>query len=180
MRLHSAIRTIRWRRGIGLRMGIKMTAVFSTFKGCFRLAGLLLAAAIVAFSASSAVFASTVPQLDIDAINGGWVNWVPNSGCSNLTNGAGGPLLGAQYPQGVDANRLAQNIDDYIKSVHPNSPLVGLGVNIAQGGQKYNVNPALLVGVSQQESGLGLTGSGPPPKHNIWGDLNNHHQPVSF
>jgi hypothetical protein len=50
---------------------------------------------------------------------------------------------------------LAQAINGYIARNFPNSPLKGLGNKFVTYGRKYNVDPTLLVGIAQQESGLG-------------------------
>jgi hypothetical protein len=47
------------------------------------------------------------------------------------------------------------NIDNYIVNIRPNSPFVGMGNQFVAAGQKYNVNPALVVALAYKEEGLG-------------------------
>lgn len=68
----------------------------------------------------------------------------------------GGPLLDVQFPQVSDTAALATNIDNYVKSAQPNSPFIGQGATFVAAGQKYGVNPALMVAIAQKESSLGL------------------------
>ncbi|HEY4964264.1 MAG TPA: hypothetical protein VIH90_06220 [Candidatus Saccharimonadales bacterium] len=68
----------------------------------------------------------------------------------------GGPLIDVQFPQVADTAALATNIDNYVKSTQPSSPFVGMGAIFVEAGQKYGVNPALMVAIAQKESSLGL------------------------
>jgi hypothetical protein len=79
----------------------------------------------------------------------------------------GGPLLNVQFPQIADTAALATNIDNYIKSAQPSSPFVGTGSVFVMAGQKYGVNPALMVGIAQKESSLGT--NQPSGSYDAWG-----------
>ncbi len=96
-------------------------------------------------------------------------------GASDLCNGcvsiggpsAGGPLLDVQFPQVSDTAALASNINAYIKSYNAASPLAGLGNVFVAAGQKYGVNPALMIGIAQKESSMGT--NQPAGSHDAWG-----------
>lgn len=69
-----------------------------------------------------------------------------------------GPASSLSYPADADPNQVGNCLDEYIKSVVPSSPLIGHGIDFATSGQSYNVNPALMVAIGQQESSLGTAG----------------------
>ena len=62
------------------------------------------------------------------------------------------------YPTGIDPQVIASKINDYIKKKIPTSPLVNSGLDFAQAGQKWNVNPALMMAIAYQESKFGTAG----------------------
>lgn len=81
-----------------------------------------------------------------------------NQGGSNLT-----------YPSGQSPQTIGQCLDAYMQSVVPSSPLIGKGVTFATAGQSYNVNPALMVAIGQQESALGTAGIVNSHPYNYYG-----------
>ncbi len=80
-----------------------------------------------------------------------------NSGtCNQLTDYIGnGPAEGLAFPNVTSVPDLVTNIDNYIVKIRPNSPFVGMGNQFVAAGQKYNVNPALVVALAYKEEGLG-------------------------
>ena len=80
-----------------------------------------------------------------------------NSGtCNQLTDYIGnGPAEGLAFPDVTSVPDLVTNIDNYIVNIRPNSPFVGMGNQFVAAGQKYNVNPALVVALAYKEEGLG-------------------------
>lgn len=68
-----------------------------------------------------------------------------------------GPLFGLQFPQVSDINDLISRINTYIKTAVNGSPFNGLGSEFVSMGQKYNVNPAMIVGIAFKEEALGTT-----------------------
>ena len=88
-------------------------------------------------------------------------------GASVSGSSQGGPLLDVQFPQLSDVGAMATNIDNYIKSASPSSPLNGMGATFVAAGQKYGVNPALMVAIAVKESSLGI--EVPPGSHDAWG-----------
>ena len=84
---------------------------------------------------------------------------------SLLDGGVGGEL---SCPTELDA-QSAVCLDNYIKKAVPSSPLYGKGVTFVSAGQKYDVNPALMVAIGQQESLLGTRGAVNSHPHNYFG-----------
>jgi hypothetical protein len=62
---------------------------------------------------------------------------------------------------------LANNIQHYIQNTLPSSPLLALSSTFVSLGQTYNVNPALIVAMTQKETSLGTAGYGKSPKYNV-------------
>ena len=71
--------------------------------------------------------------------------------------GVGGGLL--TYPPGVSPESVAPCLDDWIKKTRSESPLNGKGLAFATAGQKYNINPALMIAITALETELGTTGT---------------------
>lgn len=69
-----------------------------------------------------------------------------------------GPSGGLRFPAIQDESQLAANIDLYIKTTQPSSPLNGYGSTFVSLGKKYNVSPAFMVSDAEAESSLGTTG----------------------
>lgn len=63
---------------------------------------------------------------------------------------------------------LAAAIDNWIRNHKPNSPLIGQGANFVAAGRAQGVDPTLLVGIANAESGLG-TYKPIQAKHNPFG-----------
>jgi len=82
--------------------------------------------------------------------------------------GVGG-IGNTTYPAGADPAKVGNCLDDYMQSVVPSSPLIGYGETFATAGQSYNVNPALMVAIGQQESSLGTTGIVKSHPYNYYG-----------
>lgn len=79
----------------------------------------------------------------------------------NNSGGENGSVAGAgslNCPTKLDPVATGQCIDDYIKSAVPGSPMIGQGKTFVTSGQKYNVNPGLMVAIGQQESSFGSKG----------------------
>ncbi len=87
-------------------------------------------------------------------------------GSSN--SGDGGPLLGPRFPAGINENELVQKIHDYIAATRPDSPLIGHAQEFVTHGKSFNVNPALVVALAQQETSLATTGNAQPPQYNVF------------
>lgn len=77
--------------------------------------------------------------------------------CSDLVSGetGSGPLFGLAFPDVQDPNELVTRIDNFIKNIQPGSPFVGLGNLFVAAGQKYDINPAMVVGIANKEESLG-------------------------
>lgn len=73
-----------------------------------------------------------------------------------------GPLFGPRFPAVSDVGDLANRIRTYIHEANTNSTLDGYANNFVQLGQKYNVNPVLVVAMAQKETSLGTAGYGSP------------------
>lgn len=148
-------------------------------KKLFSLA-LILASLVLVFVSSPGVLALT--QIEIQRLynDAPWYN--PSTGTGTGTGdttgggiidfclggpGGSGPLYGPFFPKVPDTAALATAIDNYIRNTRPDSPLVGLGNAYVGFGQKYNVSPVLVLGISQKDTSLATAGYGRPPKYNI-------------
>jgi hypothetical protein len=89
--------------------------------------------------------------------------------CCSLVTGpsSGGPLLSVQFPELADTGALATNINSYIQTNEPSSPFIGMGSIYVAAGQKYDVNPALMVAIAVKESSLGT--NQPSGSNDAWG-----------
>jgi len=79
----------------------------------------------------------------------------------------------------------AQQLDDFIKSVHPDSPLIGLGRSWIDTGNKYGINPVYLMAHAMHETGWGLKNDYLVyTKHNLYGygaiDSNPNENAMTF
>jgi len=81
--------------------------------------------------------------------------------------GGSGPLYGPFFPKVADTATLAQYIKDYISTTRPDSPLINLASAYVGYGQQYNVNPVLVLAITQKETSLGTAGYANPPKYNV-------------
>lgn len=86
------------------------------------------------------------------------------------------PFVSAQSCYAIDtdlranADINAQQLDNFIKSVHPDSPLIGLGQSWIDAGNKYGINPVYLMSHAMHETGWGLKNSYlVNTKHNLYG-----------
>lgn len=75
------------------------------------------------------------------------------------TETGNGPLYGLQFPGVSDPNELAIRINKFINDYQPNSPFKNLGAKFVEAGQKYNVNPAMMIGLAVKEQSLGTSGA---------------------
>jgi len=116
--------------------------------GC---AGVMVFSVILVFVFGAALFASRLGDPS------GW-----------LSGGGGtGSLV---YPAGVNPEEIGPRLDEYMRNQVSSSPLVGKGLIFAQAGKQWNINPALMIAIAQQESQLGTAGGGPPKKNPFgWG-----------
>lgn len=87
------------------------------------------------------------------------------SGTNNGTS-VSGPAAGSDscfetaLPQINDQALFAKAINDYIRNTAPsNSPFIGLGADIVQGGVRFGVNPMFMVGNMRMESQFGTSGT---------------------
>jgi hypothetical protein len=79
----------------------------------------------------------------------------------------------------------AQQLDDFIKSVHPDSPLIGLGQSWIDAGNKHGINPVYLMTHAMHETGWGLKNDYLVyTKHNLYGygaiDSNPNENAMAF
>lgn len=81
--------------------------------------------------------------------------------------GGSGPLYGPEFPKVDDTAALSAAIKTYINNTLPSSPLVAYADAYVGFGIKYNVNPALVVTITQKETSLATAGYGKPPKYNV-------------
>lgn len=94
----------------------------------------------------------------------------PNSGTSAecLSGPAGsGPLYGPFFPKVKDVNEVTKRLTDYVKKTRPDSPLIAFTPQFVSEGLKNNVNPAMVLAMTQKETSLATAGHGQPPKYNI-------------
>ncbi|EKD56035.1 MAG: hypothetical protein ACD_58C00316G0008 [uncultured bacterium] len=106
------------------------------------------------------------------------------TGCANINPandkvegpyapGNTGPQL--TYPSGnsgqlnPESKEAKDCLKEYIKSVAPNSPLIDKVDVFVAAGKKYNVNPALMLAIAQQESSFGTTGVATSGGFNYYG-----------
>lgn len=71
-----------------------------------------------------------------------------------------GPLYGPRFPAVADTAELASRIENYIKTARSDSPLINHAEDFVTLAQEYDVNPVLVVGMSQMETSLGTAGYG--------------------
>lgn len=78
--------------------------------------------------------------------------------CTAISGETGtGPLMGPHFPDVANPGDLVNRINTFIANTQPSSPFVGLGDAFVAAGQKYNVNPAMIVGIANKEESLGTT-----------------------
>ncbi|HSX14800.1 MAG TPA: C39 family peptidase [Candidatus Saccharimonadales bacterium] len=92
-----------------------------------------------------------------------------NAQCLISGPAGSGPLFGPRFPKVSDTKELATRIEDFIQKTVPGSPFKGLGSQIVELGQKYDVNPAFEVADANAETSLGTTGSGRAPQYDVNG-----------
>jgi len=96
---------------------------------------------------------SQLEATDFDRLNWRFTSAVTGSstnGCASRTDFTG---PGAIY----DSNAFtAEQIDNYLRTSKPNSPLNGKGAAFVASGRKHGVNPGFLLGITNAESSLGL------------------------
>jgi len=101
------------------------------------------------------------------------------------------PFVSAQSCYAIDTDLRAstdinaQQLDDFIKSVHPDSPLIGLGQSWIDAGNKYGINPVYLMAHAMHETGWGLNNDYlVHTKHNLYGyaayDVNPNENAMDF
>lgn len=78
-----------------------------------------------------------------------------------------GPLDGPFFPKISDTADLEKRMTDYILKTKPSSPLLAHVGEFVSYGKDSNINPVMVLVMSQQETGLGTTGNGVPGKFNI-------------
>ncbi len=105
---------------------------------------------------SGAVHAAPLPQDDIDAINGTWVNWKINDESSQ--SGVAGGCISGSLPNITDETAFAAALTSFIQKSYPNSPFLQiptLGATLVAQGKATGVNPMLVIAIGAQESGIG-------------------------
>ncbi|MCA9349423.1 glucosaminidase domain-containing protein [Candidatus Saccharibacteria bacterium] len=81
-------------------------------------------------------------------------------------------------PNIIETQKLADVINEYIKSKNPGSPFVGFGSDFVQAGMDYQVNPLLIVAHAFIETNFGQAGSGiSNGSHNAFGRTAGEGQP---
>ncbi|HUC88244.1 MAG TPA: C39 family peptidase [Candidatus Binatia bacterium] len=66
-----------------------------------------------------------------------------------------GPLMGPGFPAVTNTEDLVNSINTYIANTEPSSPFINLGAEFVAAGEKYDVNPAMVVAIGQKEENLG-------------------------
>lgn len=79
-----------------------------------------------------------------------WVNDMVRNECFDIPTGSGNKK--SIYNAGAFT---AEEINQYLKEKHPNSPLNGKGKAFVEAGKKYGVNPGFMLGIADAESSLG-------------------------
>jgi hypothetical protein len=82
--------------------------------------------------------------------------------------------IGEVYDITLTPNCTAANIEAYILSSFPSSPILGHGNLMMQLGEQYGVNPCFVLGVMRIETAFGTTGRGRPPQRSPCGILAHH------
>lgn len=83
-----------------------------------------------------------------------------NSACLASGPAGSGPLMGPFFPKVSDTADLVTRIQAYLNTTQPDSPFVQNTQQLVTLGQKYNVNPAFMIGDAQDETSLGTAGYG--------------------
>lgn len=96
------------------------------------------------------------------------VGYLTGNNYGGGTSGPGG-YSNLAYPRGADPAEIGACLDSYIQSIIPSSPMIGQGINFARAGQQYNVNPALMAAIGQQESAFGTAGIVKDHAYNYYG-----------
>ncbi len=103
----------------------------------------------------SIIFAATIQQDDIDAINGTWVNWkVDNSSSVGSAEGC----VSGKLPTITDETAFAAAMTSYVQNKYPQSPFLQIsnfGKLMVDSGKASGVNPMLVIAIGSQESGMG-------------------------
>ena len=128
--------------------------------------------------------AHALSDADIQSIYNDTVWYNPSGGSINSSfclggPGGSGPLYGPSFPQVPDTAALASAIKTYISTALPSSPMVVLAEAYVGFGVQYNVNPALVVAITQKETSLATTGYGTSPKFNI-GNIRDSNDSTGF
>lgn len=103
-----------------------------------------------------------------------WPFYDPDSGLSSSPDffclggpGGSGPLYGPTFPKVSDTAALSAAIKDYISKTVPSSPMGAFSDTYVGLGLKYDVNPVMILAITQKETSLATAGYGKPPKYNI-------------
>jgi hypothetical protein len=89
-----------------------------------------------------------------DKVLGGETSTTANTAASSASG-----LQELQYPSDLDPTAIANCLSSYINNIAPTSYLKNKGQVFADSGKQYNVNPALMLAIGQQESTLGINGN---------------------
>lgn len=116
----------------------------------------LLLIAVIVYPATALAISDAQKQVLGSGIY--YFNTDGNTSCSAVSSETGtGPLLGVNFPDVANPSDLVSRIDKFISDTQPASPFAGLGNEFVAAGQKYDVNPAMVVGIANKEESLGTT-----------------------
>ncbi len=133
-----------------------------------RLLAIIVTIGLVTTLLPQATFAASSQQKLCALYDACWYD--AGSTCLISGPGGSGPLYGPAFPKVGDTKDLVSRITDFIKNSYPDTGMLANVNDMVSLGEKYNVNPALLVAVAAKETGMGTDGGiGDPPQHNFWG-----------
>lgn len=120
------------------------------------------------------------------------IPWYDPTACTNTNVGASASTgvfgtedpacRGVYYPKVADKNAFAAALTKYIQSEKPKSPMGTdeIGKYLVDAGEKYNVNPMMLVAMAYQESSLCTDSGGCKDTLNPWGNLTSSRKLVKY
>jgi hypothetical protein len=120
------------------------------------------------------------------------IPWYDPTACTNTSvspSGGSGVFgtedpacRGVYYPKVSNKDAFAAALTKYIKSEKPKSPMGTdeIGKYLVDAGEKYNVNPMMLVAMAYQESQLCTDSGGCKDTLNPWGNLTSSRKLVKY
>lgn len=79
-----------------------------------------------------------------------------------------------------DDTLIGSVFDQYIRSIQPKSPLIGLGSAISKSGRGSGVNPTIIVAQARNESNFGIAGKAGTNLNNPFGRRNSNGSYIQF